>query len=217
MARQLERTERTTHRRLPERGSHDVAEAYAILDEALYCHVGFVVDGKPVVIPTIHARDGDRLVLHGSVASRMLRALKGGADACVAVTLLDGLVMARSAFHHSMNYRSVIVFGTARLVEDEAAKLAAMAAITEHIAQGRWDDARQPNRQEAMETMIIEIPLNEASVKTRTGPPGDDDEDMGLDVWAGVIPVVTAFGEPAAAPDLDPSVELPPYLAEYRR
>jgi nitroimidazol reductase NimA-like FMN-containing flavoprotein (pyridoxamine 5'-phosphate oxidase superfamily) len=217
MARQLDKTGRTTHRRLPERGSHDVEEAYAILDEALYCHVGFVVDGKPVVIPTIHARDGDRLVLHGSVASRMLRVLQGGADACVTVTLLDGLVMARSVFHHSMNYRSVVVFGTARLIEDETEKLAAMAAITEHVARGRWNDARQPNRREAKETMIIEIPLSEASVKTRTGPPGDDDEDLELDVWAGVIPVATAFGEPAAAPDLDPAVGLPPYLTDYRR
>lgn len=217
MARQLDKTERTTHRRLPERGSHDVEEAYAILDEALYCHVGFVVDDKPVVIPTIHARDGDRLVLHGSVASRMLRTLKGGADVCVTVTLLDGLVMARSAFHHSMNYRSVVVFGTARLIEDAAGKLAAMAAITEHIAKGRWDDARQPNRQEAQETMIIQIPLKEASVKTRTGPPGDDEEDLELGVWAGVIPVATVFGEPAAAPDLHSAVALPPYLADYRR
>ena len=213
----FDKTERTALRRLPDRGSYDRDTAYAILDEALYCHVGFLVDGKPVVIPTIHARIDDRLVLHGSAASRMLRTLEGRVDVCVTVTLLDGLVMARSAFHHSMNYRSVMVFGVAREISDEAGRLAAMAAVTEHVARGRWEDARQPNRNESKATMMVEVPLQEASVKMRTGPPGDDAEDMDLGVWAGVIPVSTSFGEPAPSPDLAPDIELPGYLADYSR
>ncbi len=214
---EFEQTDRTTLRRLPERGSYDVAEAYAILDEALYCHVGFVVDGRPVVIPTIHARDGDRLVLHGSAASRMLRSLRGGTDACVAVTLLDGLVMARSTFNHSMNYRSVVVFGTASLISDPDDRLRAMRILTEHIARGRWQDARQPNPTESKATMMIEIPLTEASIKSRSGPPGDDEEDLSLGVWAGVIPVELTFGAPVASPDLDPAIDLPAYLEGYTR
>lgn len=217
MAAEFTQTERTNFGRLPERGSHLVGAAYEILDEALFCHVGFVIEGNVAVIPTIHARDGDRLVLHGSVASRMLRTLKKGADVCVVVTILDALVMARSAFHHSMNYRSVVIYGHARLVDDPEDKLAAMAAVTEHVARGRWTDARQPNLKEIQATMIIEIPLAEASVKMRTGPPGDDAEDMELDVWAGLIPVATTFGEPIAAPDLKDAVDLPGYLHNYTR
>lgn len=217
MGTEFPQTDRTAFGRLPERGSHDVDAAYAILDEALFCHVGFVFDGKPAVIPTIHARDGDRLVLHGSVASRMMRTLKQGVDVCVVVTILDALVMARSAFHHSMNYRSVVVYGRARLVEDEEGKLAAMAAVTEHVSRGRWSDARQPNEKEIQATMIIEVPLTEASVKMRSGPPGDDAEDMELDVWAGLIPVSTEFAAPIAAPDLNESVNLPDYLTDYTR
>ena len=213
----FEPTERTQLKRLPERGTYDRHTVYAILDEALYCHVGFVVDDKPVVIPTIHARMDDRLVLHGSAASRMLRTLKDGVDICVTVTLLDGLVMARSAFHHSMNYRSVVVFGTAREITDKDERSAAMAAVTEHVARGRWDDARQPNRNENKATMLIEVPLAEASAKMRTGPPGDDAEDMDLGIWAGVIPVATSFGDPTPSPDLAADVELPDYLADYSR
>ena len=217
MAQEFAVTDRTSLGRLPERGSHDVEAAYDILDEALYCHVGFAIDGKPAVIPTIHARDGDRLVLHGSAASRMLRTLKGGVDVCVVATLLDGLVMARSAFHHSMNYRSVVIFGRARLIEDEDDRELAMRAITEHIAPGRWDDARRPNRNEDKATMLVEIPLLEASVKTRTGPPEDDEADMDLGVWAGVIPVATSFGDPIPSPDLSSGIDVPSYLDGYHR
>lgn len=217
MAEEFTSTGRTALGRLPERGSYDVAAAYAVLDEALYCHVGFVFDDKPAVIPTIHARIDDTLVLHGSAASRMLRTLKQGVEVCVVVTLLDGLVMARSAFHHSMNYRSVVIYGTAHEITDEEQRLRAMAAVTEHIAPGRWDDARQPDRKESKATLMIEVPLDEASLKVRTGPPGDDAEDMDLGIWAGIIPVSLRFGEPVAAPDLDPPVAVPPYLEGYQR
>jgi nitroimidazol reductase NimA-like FMN-containing flavoprotein (pyridoxamine 5'-phosphate oxidase superfamily) len=213
----LAKTDRTTLRRLPELGSYDREEAYAILDEALYCHVGFTIEGSPTVIPTIHARDGDRLIFHGSTASRLMRTLRDGTEVCIAVTLLDGLAMARSVFHHSMNYRSVLVFGRARLIEGDEERLRAMEALTERIAAGRWADARHPDRNESRATMMAEVPITEASVKTRSGPPEDEPEDLSLGVWAGIIPVVTTFGEPVPSPDLEPAVELPGYLTGYSR
>jgi hypothetical protein len=192
------RTARTTVKRHPERGAYDRATIDAILDEALICHVGFVADGQPYVIPTIHARDGDTLYLHGSPGSRMLRNLAGGVDVCVTVTLLDGLVLARSVYHHSMNYRSVVVLGRAREVTDRDAKLRAMRTVVEHVVPGRWDDARQPNEAELKGTTILEISLDEASAKIRNGPPKDNEEDLDLPFWAGVVPLALVPSAPIA-------------------
>jgi nitroimidazol reductase NimA-like FMN-containing flavoprotein (pyridoxamine 5'-phosphate oxidase superfamily) len=183
-------------RRHPERGEYDRVTIDSILDEALICHVGFVVDGQPFVIPTIHARDGDILYLHGSPASRMLRTLKGGVDVCVTATLLDGLVLARSVYNHSMNYRSAVVLGRAHEVTDTVAKLHAMECVVEHVVPGRWAEARQPNDGEIKGTTILSVALDEASAKIRTGPPKDFDEDMSLPVWAGVIPLDLRRGRP---------------------
>jgi len=182
-------TSRTTVRRLPERGVYDRDTVYAILDEALICHVGFAVEGQPFVIPTIHWRDGDTLYFHGSAASRMLRALRGGVDTCVTVTLLDGLVLARSAFHHSMNYRSVVVLGKAVEVSDRDEKLRALDRLVRHITPDRAAQIRPPNESELRQTLVLALPLAEASAKMRSGPPVDEDEDYGLRVWAGVIPI----------------------------
>lgn len=213
----FEATSRTRLRRKAERGFTDRSLAYSILDEALYCHVGFLREGRPAVIPTIHARAGDFLYLHGSAASAMLRSLKGGAEVCVAVTILDGLVLARSAFHSSMNYRSVIIFGQATLIEDREAKLKAMEAVTNHVAAGRWDDARRPTESEINATMLVSIPLQEASVKVRSGPAGDDEEDLELPIWAGVVPIGLEAGHPVDDPLLADGIEPPPYVKEYKR
>jgi nitroimidazol reductase NimA-like FMN-containing flavoprotein (pyridoxamine 5'-phosphate oxidase superfamily) len=201
-------TDRTRVRRHPERGVYDRGPIDAILDEALICHVGFVVEGQPFVIPTIHARAGDVLYLHGSPASRMLRTLRDGVDVCVTATLLDGLVLARSVYNSSMNYRSVVVVGRAREVVAAEEKLAALEAIVEHMAPGRWSDARQPNQGELDGTTVLALGLDEASAKVRTGPPSDFDRDMDLPVWAGVIPL----GLVAGAAESDNGVPLPPYL-----
>jgi uncharacterized protein len=209
------KTERTTLKRLPKRGSHDSETMYAILDEALICHVGFVVNGAPVVIPTIHWRDGDTLYFHGSAASRMLRSLREGVEACVTVTLLDGLVLARSAFHHSMNYRSVVVFGTAREVTDREEKLRALDALVEHVVRGRSAEVRGPNEAELRQTMLLALPIEEASAKVRTGPPVDDEEDYSLPVWAGVLPAHLEFG--SAIPDQRSAAAIPDYVTRYAR
>lgn len=208
-------TQHTTVKRHPERGAYDRATIDSILDEALICHLGFVVDGHPFVIPTIHARDGDALYVHGSPGSRMLRTAKEGVDICVTVTLLDGLVLARSVYNHSMNYRSVVVLGRAREVTDPEKKLRAMRRVVEHVVPGRWDDARRPNEGEIKGTMILALPLDEASAKIRSGPPTDDDADRELPIWAGVIPLRI---EPSA-PVPDAGVDGPPpaYAAEYER
>ena len=192
----LEQTERSKVRRLPSRGSYERGTIDAILDEALICHVGFVVGGQPFVIPTIHWRDGDTLYFHGSAASRMLRTLRGGVEACVTVTLLDGLVLARSAFHHSMNYRSVVVFGAAQEVNDRDEKLRALERLVEHIAPGRSAEVRGPSETELRQTLVLALPLTEASAKVRTGPPLDDVDDYKLPVWAGVIPLKLERGLP---------------------
>jgi nitroimidazol reductase NimA-like FMN-containing flavoprotein (pyridoxamine 5'-phosphate oxidase superfamily) len=176
-------------KREPQRGVYDRETIDAILDEALVCHLGFAVDGQPYVIPTLHARVGDLLYVHGSAASRMLRHAASDARICVTVTLLDGLVLARSVFNHSIDYRSVVVLGTPTLVEDVDAKREALQAFTEHIAPGRWEEARQPTDQELKATWILSLPLDEASAKVRTGPPEDEPEDMDLPVWAGVVPI----------------------------
>jgi uncharacterized protein len=189
-------TERTTVKRLSRRGVYDRETVYSILDEALICHAGFIVDGQPVVIPTIHWRQGDTLYFHGSMASRMLRSLRNGVEVCVTVTLLDGLVIARSAFHHSMNYRSAVIFGTAREVTDTEEKLRALDALVDHVVAGRAAEARPANDKELRQTMVLALPIEEASAKVRTGGPVDDEEDYDLPVWAGVIPVRLAYGEP---------------------
>ena len=210
-------SERTRVRRLPERGAYDRETIEAILDEALICHLAWVQDGEPRVIPTIHARSGDTLYVHGSNASRTLRGTKAGAPVAAEVTLLDGLVLARSAFHHSMNYRSVVVYGHAREVTDPDEKFAAQRALVEHVARGRADDARMPNQRELDQTTILAIPIEEASAKIRTGPPKDDAEDMDLPVWAGVLPIRTVPGEPDPDPELRDGVEPPGYVTDYRR
>jgi nitroimidazol reductase NimA-like FMN-containing flavoprotein (pyridoxamine 5'-phosphate oxidase superfamily) len=210
-------TERTTLKRLPKRGVYDRELVYGILDEGFICHVSFAVDGEPFVIPTGYARVGDRLYIHGSQVSRMLRALSQGVDVCVAVTLIDGLVLARSAFHHSMNYRSVIIFGRASTVEDRTASLVALRAFSEHVIPGRWSEVRGPNEQELKATTVLSLPLEEVSAKVRTGPPLDDEEDYDLTVWAGVIPLRLVAEEPVSDPRLPPHVELPSYARDYAR
>lgn len=210
-------TERTQVRRLPKRGNYDRETVYRILDEAMVCHVGFVVDGQPFVIPTGFGRDGDTLYIHGSAASRMLGAAAQGIQICITVTLLDGLVLARSAFHHSMNYRSVVILGNARSVESEDEKVAALRIFTEHIVPGRWNDIRKPTVQELKATSVLAIPLKEASAKIRTGPPIDDDEDYALPIWAGVLPLQTIPGAPIKDPRLGHELAPPGNVTNYRR
>src|SRR5665213_955012 len=182
-------TSRTKIGRLPKRAVYDKAQVHAILDEGFLCHVGFIVDGQPYVIPTGHVRDGEQIYLHGSAASRMLRTLDQGVEVCVTVTLVDGFVLARSVFHHSMNYRSVVILGTARLLTERSEKLRALRCFTNHIVPGRWEEARQPTEQELKSTSVLALPLEEVSAKIRTGPPIDDEEDYSLPIWAGVVPI----------------------------
>jgi nitroimidazol reductase NimA-like FMN-containing flavoprotein (pyridoxamine 5'-phosphate oxidase superfamily) len=213
----LLQTSRTTLKRLPQRGSHDREVINQILDEGFICHVGFVLDGQPFVIPTGYARIGESLIIHGSQASRMLRSLGQGIDVCVTVTLIDGLVLARSAFHHSMNYRSVVIFGRATVVNDSEAKIAALRSLSEHMIPGRWDDVRKPNERELQQTTVLLLPLTEASAKVRTGPPLDDEEDYELDVWAGVIPLRLVADDPVDDPRLSSNTGVPKYAEDYVR
>jgi nitroimidazol reductase NimA-like FMN-containing flavoprotein (pyridoxamine 5'-phosphate oxidase superfamily) len=199
-------TLRTTVRRLPQRGVYDKAEVYAILDEGFICHVGFAVDGQPYVIPTGYARLGDEIFLHGSAASRMLRTVGEGLDVCVTVTLVDGFVLSRSAFHHSINYRSVVMLGRARVVEDAAEKMTAMRCFTNHILPGRWEEVRPPSDQELKGTMVLALPLEEVSAKVRKGPPVEDEGDIARPTWAGVVPLRGQLGEPVPMDDLVPGV-----------
>ena len=209
-------TARTTLHRHPERGTHDLAAIHGILDEGFVCHVGFVSDGQPYVIPTGYGRVGDQLYLHGSAASRMLRNLEQGIAMCVTVTLLDGLVLARCAFSHSMNYRSVVILGKASLVHGDEEKFAALRAISEQIVPGRWAEVRQPSPQELKATSVLKLPLVEASAKIRTGPPKDKEDDLTLPVWAGVLPLSLVPGTPVE--DENSLVhEVPEYLARYSR
>jgi nitroimidazol reductase NimA-like FMN-containing flavoprotein (pyridoxamine 5'-phosphate oxidase superfamily) len=210
-------TPRTEVRRLAERGVYDREVIESIIDEALICHVGIVHDGHPAVIPTIHARVGNTLYLHGSPAARVLRDLKSGSEVCVAVSLIDGLVVARTPFHNSMNYRSVIVYGQPRLVDDPVEKAEAFRAITEHVLPGRWEDSRPPNDKETRGTLIVALGLDEASAKVRTGGPKDDAEDHALGFWAGVIPVETRFGDPIDDELLEGDAPVPGYISDYRR
>lgn len=213
----LQLTDRTRLKRLPKRGRFDRDTINAILDEAFICHVGFVVDGQPYVIPTGFARTGDDLYIHGSSASRMLRNLSKGIEVCVTVTLVDGLVLARSAFHHSINYRSVVVLGKATLVTEEQEKNKALEALTEHIVPGRWADVRWPNKLEMKATSVLKLPIIEASAKIRTGDPVDDDEDYAMDVWAGVLPLQLKTGRPLDDTRLRPALKPPKYVTRYKR
>ncbi len=189
-------TGRTQVRRIPNRGVYDKAEVYAILDEGYVCHVGFAVEGQPYVIPTGYARQDDRLLIHGSAASRMMREMSAGIEVCVTVTLVDGFVLSRSAFHHSMNYRSVVMLGRARLLESEAEKMAALEAFTNHIVPGRWQEVRPPSEQELKGTTVLELPLTEVSAKVRNGPPVEDEGDLTRPTWAGVVPLRSQLGTP---------------------
>jgi nitroimidazol reductase NimA-like FMN-containing flavoprotein (pyridoxamine 5'-phosphate oxidase superfamily) len=210
-------TERTKLRRIPNRGSYDKETVNGILDAGFLAHVGFNVEGQPFVIPTLYGRVGDTLYLHGSAASRMLRKLETGVPACVTVTLVDGLVLARSAFHHSMNYRSVVVFGTARKVEDPVQKTDALRIISEHLIAGRWDDVRGPNEKELKATAVLEFLIEEASAKIRTGPPLDDEEDYSLPHWAGILPLESMTGQPIPDSRLATDSSVPEYIQAYRR
>src|SRR5713226_1314114 len=213
----LTQTARTTLRRLPQRGAFGRRSINQILDEGFICHVGFTVDGQPVVIPTGYARAGDRIFIHGSQASRMLRTLGQGIEVCLTVTLIDGLVLARSAFHHSMNYRSVVVFGRATVVDERKEKLAALLALSEHMIPGRWADVREPNESEVKLTTVLSLPIEEASAKVRTGPPLDDEEDYELPVWAGVIPLRLIADAPLDDPRLPVEIAAPDYARRYER
>jgi nitroimidazol reductase NimA-like FMN-containing flavoprotein (pyridoxamine 5'-phosphate oxidase superfamily) len=209
----MNRTARTELRRLPARGSHEPADVHRILDAGFLAHVGFNVDGQPFVIPTLYGREGDNLYLHGSAASRMLRELETGVHACVTVTLVDGLVLARSAFHHSMNYRSVVAFGTARKITDPERKKQALRVISDHVIAGRWNDVREPAEKELKATNVLEFVIDEASAKVRTGPPLDDAEDYELPVWAGVLPLELTSLAPIPDPRCAAPDDLPDYLA----
>lgn len=202
---------RTRVKRVPDRGHYDAATIHAILDAGYVCHVAFQDGGQPVVIPTAYWREGDHFYIHGSTKSRMMMTLAAGAPVCIAVTLLDGLVLARSAFHHSMNYRSVVAFGRFEPVENEA-KLKALEAFTERLAPGRWAEIRGPNKQEFKATMVLRMPLDEAAAKIRRGPPKDDAEDMAIPAWAGVLPFAQGFLEPVPDPQLAADTPLPVYL-----
>lgn len=210
-------TARTRVVREPHRGVYDRDAVYAILDEGFICHVGFVLDGQPFVIPTGYGRSGDNLYIHGSSASRMLRNMDSGIPVCVTVTLLDGLVLARSIFNHSMNYRSVVALGTAVLIQEREEKLAALRAVSDHIIPDRWDEVRQPTEQELKATSVLRLPLTECSAKMRQGPPLDDEEDYSFPTWAGVIPLKMIAGQPIPDPKLDPARPLPQYVRNYSR
>jgi uncharacterized protein len=214
---EYEPTERTRVYRKPGRGSYDRDLVHSILDEALICHVGFVQDGQAYVIPTIHAREGETLYLHGANANRTLRTLGDGASCCVTVTLVDELVLARAALHHSLNYRSAMVLGTAREITDPGEKQSALRAVVEHIAPGRPEEIRGPNETDLRSTKVLSMEIEEASAKVRTGPPLDDDDDLDLPYWAGVLPLTGGTGEPISAPDLVQDLPVPEHVTGWRR
>jgi nitroimidazol reductase NimA-like FMN-containing flavoprotein (pyridoxamine 5'-phosphate oxidase superfamily) len=209
------KTRRNQVRRLPKRGEYQKDAIYKIIDQALICHVGFVQEGQPFVIPTIHARAGDTIYLHGSGQSRMLKHIQEGNPLCIEITLLDGIVFARSVFHSSLNYRSVVLFGIGRLVDSDDEKLRALETMIKHVAPGRWEQARKPNRSELAQTTVVAIQIESGSAKVRTGPPSDDEEDYQLPVWAGVLPLQLQALEPVADPRLPADVSTPEYIVHY--
>ena len=211
------RTDRNRIKRLPKRGHYDRETIHRILDEALICHVAFVVKKQPYVIPINFARVEDRIILHGAKASRLLKHIESGHPICVEATIVDGLVLARSVFHHSMNYRSVVVFGKGRLIEDQQEKLAALQAVTEHLIPGRWQEARLPNRKELNVTSVVSIDIDEASAKVRVGPPVDEQEDYALPVWAGILPLQELPLAPIHDELQSAEIPLPEYVSQYSR
>ena len=214
---QFTKTEKNRIKRLPKRGEYDRETIYRILDEALICHVGFVEERQPYVIPINFARLGDKIVLHGAKASRLLNHLTAGHPVCVEATIIQGLVLARSVFHHSVNYRSVVLFGTGCAIQDEHEKMAALEAITEHLIPGRWQETRPPNQKEMNATSVVSIRIDEASAKVRMGPPVDDEEDYALPVWAGILPLRAATSNPIRDERLPDDIPLPEYIAGYSR
>lgn len=217
MNEEIKQTEKTKLKRIPKRGAFDRETIYKILDEAFICHVGFIVDNQPFVIPTAYGRKENTLYIHGSAASRMMREMSKGIDVCITITLIDGLVLARSAFHHSMNYRSVVIFGKAEILRDEAEKNDALFAFTEHLIPHRWNEVREPNAKELKGTTVLKLEINEASAKIRTGDPVDDAEDYDLNIWAGVIPLKITAGKPINDGKLDKAIETPDYVLKYLR
>jgi len=211
------KTDRTRIKRIPKRGHYDRETIYQILDEALICHVGFAEKKQPYVIPINFARVGDAIVLHGAKASRLLKHVEAGHPVCVEATIVDGLVLARSVFHHSVNYRSVVLFGAGRTVEDEREKLAALEAITEHLIPGRWREARRPNRRELNATSVVSIKIDQASAKVRSGPPGDDPKDYALPVWAGLLPMQERPLSPVRDELMTQDIPVPGYISKYSR
>ncbi len=211
------KSELNTVRRLPKRGHYDRDVIYPIVDEALICHVGFCVEGQPFVMPTIHTRIGDTIYLHGAVANRMLNHINAGNSVCINITHVDGIVFARSVFHHSMNYRSAVLFGKGRVVETYEERWKVFEALTEHIAKGRWNEARHPNETEDRTTKIVAVEIESASAKIRTGPVGDEEEDYVLPVWAGVLPLSVKAGEPEADARLSKEIAIPDYIKKYSR
>ena len=216
-SKELTPTKRSKLRRLPKRGSQERELIYSILDEALVAHVGFISNDRPFVIPMAYGRESDRLYLHGSPVSRLLKTLEQGVDVCFTVTLLDALVVARSLFHHSMNYRSVVLFGKAQLVENDSEKMTALQAFTDHMIPDRWQQARLPNDRELKATTVLSFPIEEGSAKVRTGPPSDDAEDYALPIWAGELPLKVTAGTPIADPKLKDAIALPENIANYHR
>jgi uncharacterized protein len=215
--REFTKTSRNQVKRLPERAAYDQETVFQIIDEALICHVGFAVEGQPYVIPTIHARQGEIIYLHGAPASRMLKHIAQGNPLSITFTLLDGLVLARSVFHHSMNYRSAVVFGSGRLVTTNEEKVQALAVLTEHVAKGRWAEARQPNPKELNATTVIAVQIESASAKQRSGGPKDDEADYAMPIWAGVLPLVQQPLTPQQDERQPEGVEIPAYLRHYKR
>jgi nitroimidazol reductase NimA-like FMN-containing flavoprotein (pyridoxamine 5'-phosphate oxidase superfamily) len=211
------KTARNKVKRLPERGHYDAATIYPIVDAALICHVGFALEGQPYIIPTLHARQGDTILLHGAKGSRLLRHIQAGGQVCITITLVDGIVLARSVFHHSINYRSAVLFGKGAVIVDEQAKFQALEAFTERLIPGRWHDARPPNALELKQTTIVAVSIESASAKLRTGPPGDEADDLDLPVWAGILPLRQIAGAPLADSQLKPGVELPDYIRDFDR
>jgi nitroimidazol reductase NimA-like FMN-containing flavoprotein (pyridoxamine 5'-phosphate oxidase superfamily) len=213
----IEVDQRNRVKRAPERAVYQRDAIYEIVDEALYCHVGFVQNGQPFVIPSIHARDGDNLLLHGATSSRLIRHIQAGHEVCIAITLMDGLVLARSIYSHSMNYRSAVLYGKGRLVEGDKQTLLALEILSDQIMPGRWDDSRKPNYKELKATAVVSISIESASAKVRTGPPNDEDEDYELPFWAGVLPIQQLFLDPESDPRLLQDIALPEYIRNYHR
>jgi nitroimidazol reductase NimA-like FMN-containing flavoprotein (pyridoxamine 5'-phosphate oxidase superfamily) len=211
------KTSRNKVKRHPERGHYDPSIIYPIIDEALSCHIGFVQDHQPYVIPTLHARQGDRILLHGAKGSRLLRYIEAGGELCITITIIDGIVLARSVFSHSINYRSVVIFGKGAMITGDEARLQALETFTERLIPGRWRDVRPPNEVELKQTTIVAVPIESASAKIRTGPPKDGEDDLDRPVWAGVLPLRQVSGAPIADAHLAAGIEIPDYIRNYRR